>query len=530
MSINLPVGASIPENVVEVGSEISANQLAAITASNSPSAVNPFSTASHIHTIANVSGLQTALDGKSATTHLHTGVYAPVTHTHVIADVSGLQISLDGKSDTTHLHTGVYAPVSHTHVIGDTTGLQTALDGKASLSGATFTGRIGVGVAPDSVAALKVNAGGIMFNDGTTLTTAPTGGGGGAVTSVAGRTGAVVLSNTDISGLGTMATASASDYSTKIVADGLYYPLSSNPAGYLTTAPVTSVAGRTGVITLSNTDISGLGTMATASASDYSTKTVADGLYYPLSSNPAGYLTTAPVVSVAGRTGVITLSNTDISGLGTMATASTSDYYPSSNPNGYIGSSGLANYALLSGASFTGNVTASASNISARRIIGQPNAGVAGVNIGIGGTDASSTTAGDMWISTGGVSLNYRDATGAWRQILTTNTAATISVNSLTQPALRVQQLGLGPAFVVEDNTSPDSTSFCISDLGRVGIGVNPSSFAPTYNLTVNGSSVFNGVVDLTAQTVQTHTNAFTSYSNEIKVNINGVDRWIPIR
>lgn len=37
----------------------------------------------------------------------------------------------------------------------------------------------------------------------------------GAVTSVAGRTGAVVLSNTDISGLGTMATATATDYLSK---------------------------------------------------------------------------------------------------------------------------------------------------------------------------------------------------------------------------------------------------------------------------------------------------------------------------
>jgi hypothetical protein len=64
----------------------------------------------------------------------------------------------------------------------------------------------------------------------------------------------------------------------------------------------------------------GLGTMATANASDYSTTTVANGLYYPLSSNPAGYLVTAPVTSVAGRTGAITLSNTDISGLGTLAT------------------------------------------------------------------------------------------------------------------------------------------------------------------------------------------------------------------
>jgi hypothetical protein len=92
--------------------------------------------------------------------------------------------------------------------------------------------------------------------------------------------------------------------------------------GYLTSAPVTSVAGRTGAITLANTDISGLGTMSTATAADYSTTTVANGLYYPLSSNPAGYLTTAPVTSVAGRTGAITLAVADVSGAAPLASPS----------------------------------------------------------------------------------------------------------------------------------------------------------------------------------------------------------------
>jgi hypothetical protein len=89
--------------------------------------------------------------------------------------------------------------------------------------------------------------------------------------------------------------------------------------GYLTSAPVTSVAGRTGAVTLSTSDISGLGTMATATAADYSTTTVANGLYYPLSSNPAGYLTTAPVTSVAGRTGAVTLAVADVSGAAPLA-------------------------------------------------------------------------------------------------------------------------------------------------------------------------------------------------------------------
>jgi hypothetical protein len=63
----------------------------------------------------------------------------------------------------------------------------------------------------------------------------------------------------------------------------------------------------------------GLGTMATATAADYSTTSAANLLYYPLSSNPAGYLTSAPVTSVAGRTGAITLAVADVSGAAALA-------------------------------------------------------------------------------------------------------------------------------------------------------------------------------------------------------------------
>jgi hypothetical protein len=71
-----------------------------------------FPPSAHGHSISDVTGLQTALDGK-----------APASHTHTIANVTGLQSALDGK-----------AAVSHSHAIADVTGLQTALDGKAASS------------------------------------------------------------------------------------------------------------------------------------------------------------------------------------------------------------------------------------------------------------------------------------------------------------------------------------------------------------------------------------------------------------
>jgi len=59
--------------------------------------------------------------------------------------------------------------------------------------------------------------------------------------------------------------------------------------------------------------------------------------------------------------------------------------------------------ANLAGATFTGKINCTA--------VG----GVAGINIGVGGTNTSALTAGDMWIATNGQGINYRDGTGAWR-------------------------------------------------------------------------------------------------------------------
>jgi hypothetical protein len=84
----------------------------------------------HSHIIGDVTGLQTALDGKSSTSHNHDADYAALSHAHIIGDVTGLQTALDGKSSTSHDHDADYAALSHAHIIGDVTGLQTALDGK----------------------------------------------------------------------------------------------------------------------------------------------------------------------------------------------------------------------------------------------------------------------------------------------------------------------------------------------------------------------------------------------------------------
>lgn len=52
-----------------------------------------FAAISHAHTIANITGLQTALDGKASSSH-----------SHAISDVTNLQTTLDGKAALSHNH------------------------------------------------------------------------------------------------------------------------------------------------------------------------------------------------------------------------------------------------------------------------------------------------------------------------------------------------------------------------------------------------------------------------------------------
>jgi hypothetical protein len=602
----------------------------------------------HSHLIADTTGLQAALDGKSATTHLHTGVYAPVAHGHVIGDTTGLQTALDGKSDTTHLHTGVYAPVSHSHVIGDTTGLQTALDGKANLSGATFTGRIGVGVAPSTTAALKVDAGGIMFNDGTTLTTAPTGGGGGGTFTGGVVTSPIIFDGTSgqYIGKGSFDTTRGGNYGISLVCSigyefnwqagwlrtteqdyvtprplyldsnagttlrvwdastntgleishgGITFPDNTtqgsagvNKTGGTFTGKVdfTSTDGAAGLnIGVGGTDTSattagdmwiatggsalnyrdGLGTWRILASRNLSnTFTVPQIVSAPAGTTSAALRvtqlgtghalvvedsnnpdTTPFVIDNNGRVGVgvapsttaaikvdaggimfndgTTLTTAPVGGGGAVWGGITGTLASQNDLNTAL--SGKAN---LSGAAFTGKVS------------GTSVSGAAGVNIGIGGSTAA-TSSGDMWIASGDANLNYRDGQNVWQVVALRGAINTFSTNQIISAStsaslLRITQTGTGHALVVEDNINPDSSSFVITSSGSLGVGVNPSTFVPSAKFEVQGTSLFSNTINiasdivLTNQVVQNHTNAFSTYTQEIKVNIGGVDRWIPIR
>jgi hypothetical protein len=100
---------------------------------------------------------------------------------------------------------------------------------------------------------------GITFPDTSVQTTAfPA----GSDLPTGGMTGQVLTKSSNANYDADWATLSLAGYATEAWVTAGFYPLTGNPSGFLTSAPVTSVAGRTGAITLSNSDISGLGSLA----------------------------------------------------------------------------------------------------------------------------------------------------------------------------------------------------------------------------------------------------------------------------
>lgn len=168
--------------------------------------------------------------------------------------------------------------------------------------------------------------------------------------------------------------------------------------------------------------------------------------------------------------------------------------------NDNVGSGWYEPYASLSGASFTGKV--SGSSVS----------GKAGINIGIGGTSTDATTPGDLWIVTGGTSLNFRDGTGAWRQCISTSSAAAITTTSVN-PVLTITQNGSGRSFVVQDGSSnPDTDCFIIDNSGNLGVGVSngASPWVAAHKVEVNGaikanSITFDGTAQFKVNSVSSH-------------------------
>jgi len=139
----------------------------------------------------------------------------------------------------------------------------------------------------------------------------------------------------------------------------------------------------------------------------------------------------------------------------------------------------------------------SGGNMTGKLFLINPTTTDAGVNIGIGNVAPISAVTGDLWGTTAG--LFYRSSPTITRSLAVQNGVNSFSrhqVIDVTEavPALRVTQRGTGNAFVVEDETTPDNTSFIINNTGSVGIGL--SSIEDISNaLTVVGNISSTGII-----------------------------------
>ena len=289
--------------------------------------------------------------------------------------------------------------------------------------------------------------------------------------------------------------------------------------------------------------------------SDYLTASAVASGYYPLSSNPAGYLTSSALVPYAtlvspiltgdpkaptpltsdNDTSIATTAFVKAQGYATSVSVA-SGYYPlSSNPAGYLTSSALTPYATLAGATFTGKV-----NITT-------NVNLCSINIGSGKTAGLSGIAGDIWIEEN--YMHFRDNGGSDKTLANTNSSNTfanintfnVTSNSnygiaLTQSGngggVRITNLGTGESLRVEDETNPDASPFVISNTGRVGIGIAPDA---TVALKIDSTGLsFNGLVvkptSVANPLVTSGNMAHQEYLKELLINIGGVNYAIPLR
>jgi Phage tail repeat like len=136
-----------------------------------------FAPLGHVHTIADVTDLQTEINEKANVVHTHViddvidlqtdlDARAFVNHTHLISDVSGLQTAIDNKANLVHAHEiidinglqeqlDLRTLVGHSHIISDITNLQTTLNSKAnSIHTHVIADTIGLQSALDGKAAV----------------------------------------------------------------------------------------------------------------------------------------------------------------------------------------------------------------------------------------------------------------------------------------------------------------------------------------------------------------------------------------
>ena len=196
----------------------------------------------------------------------------------------------------------------------------------------------------------------------------------------------------------------------------------------------------------------GLGSMATATAADYSTTTVANGLYYPLSGNPSSFLVAANI------TGKANLASPAFTGNVTITSSTGAALFIEQTGTGNI-------LTLHDQASDTTFVTIDA-NGKVSTIASEATNG-AGFNIAHGVAPTTPVN-GDIWTTTSGLFMRQ---SGVTKQYVDFDTSQTINGNKTFSNA--TQTLG---------NSTAASTI-------NIGTGATLTATTKTINIGTNGVS-----------------------------------------
>lgn len=247
-------------------------------------------------------------------------------------------------------------------------------------------------------------------------------------------------------------------------------PAGASISGYATTSSLSSYAP------LASPALTGTPTAPTALTADNST-TIATTAFV----KAQGYLTSAPVTSVAGRTGAVTLAVADVSGAAPLASPTFTGTV--TIPAG----ASITGYAALAGATFTGLVNTAASTTAG-----------AGFRLPHG-TAPTTPTDGDVWTTTGNLWVRI---SGASQAVALQGSSAQLSSNNI---------------FTNASSTYGNSTAAGTINLGT---GATISGATKAINIGTNGvaGSTTNIAIGSTTgtstTTLQGTTNAVTAAQN----------------